>query len=106
MKVLVLEALTLPTGATKKGADCGRKEKKERERWSRDLTQRAGFSSPASYKLQQRAQSSRSPGVYLLRNTPGSKAPWGPVTVDYGIQEASRNSMGSLDSVSSHPSLP
>lgn len=28
MKVLVLEALTLPTGATKKGADCGRKEKK------------------------------------------------------------------------------
>lgn len=35
------------------------------------------------------------PGVYLLRNTPGSKAPWGPVTVGYGIQEASRNSMGS-----------
>lgn len=31
MKVLVLEALTLPIGATKKGAFWGRKEKKKRE---------------------------------------------------------------------------
>lgn len=31
---------------------------------------------------------------------------WVPVTVEYGIQEASRNSIGSLDSAPSYPSLP
>ena len=31
---------------------------------------------------------------------------WVPVTIEYGIQEASRNSIGSLDSAPIYPSLP
>ncbi|XP_025151019.2 uncharacterized protein LOC102410881 isoform X1 [Bubalus bubalis] len=95
-------------------------EKKKRDRWSRDLTQRAGFSSPASYKLQQRAQSSRSQGVHLLRNTPGSKAPLtGPQTLgpsdhriwhSRGFQEQHRLSglctELSLTALSGHHSYP